>query len=743
MTSLVETPSLAEAQTRAARLAAEKAQKELAEAEKDTLTAEELSAASAELMRLLTASLRDLPESLFSAIGDETENARVHYLLTDAVHHALQQISRRVQDSRQLPADFSARWCRGAKPRDLLTVSQWADRYRVIISGTNAPGEWRTARTPYLREIMDDLSEHSPVEMVVIKKSSGLGGTEAMYNWIGYSMHHLGNRDMLIVVSTLELRDRSLNPRLSKMFRETPALVELIERSPTRNASNRVDLLEYSPTARLIKAGANSPDSLRSDHLPYVIVDEVDSFPWDVGGEGDPLTLIQNRQRTFRGRSKLLAISTPTNETESRIDQLYRSGDRRQYHVPCPHCQAEQVLDIEHLHYRLDPATAHLKSDKEQKIVLDAWYVCPSCGAEIREGEKTAMLSKGRWVPRRMHVKKVHSYHINALYSPIGLGLSWVEIAQRKVDSENDTSKRKAFVNTDLGEVYKEQGDGADPNSLLARVENYSVEDIRIRIRPLRIVAGVDVQKDRLEASIAAFSRGEECWLLSHVIIPGDTTDPETWEELDLALRDAGVRHAAIDAGYNTTTVVDYCSTRAWTTPTKGISGAYRPIIEDERKRRQRLRQKRRKGRPVEPIGVDAAKSLLYARLRNYKKGPGAIHFPADPDFDDEYFLQLTAEELRLKIRNGRESSEWVAIRPRNEALDCLILCYVAHRLSGPIDMHGPEPVSSQETGESETAVIDDPQEETSTHSVAPSSETPFDIFKALAQARKSRNGRV
>ena len=155
-------------------------------------------------------------------------------------------------------------------------------------------------------------------------------------------MRHLGNRDMMVVVPSLELRDRSFNPRLSKMITENAGLQEIVSRA-SRSSANRADILEYGANVRLIKAGANSADSLRSDHLPYVICDEVDAYKWDVGGEGDPMTLIENRQRTF-SRAKTFLISTPTNEHESRIDQAYQRSDRRRYHVPCPHCGEYQHL---------------------------------------------------------------------------------------------------------------------------------------------------------------------------------------------------------------------------------------------------------------------------------------------------------------------------------------------------------------------------------------------------------------
>ena len=44
------------------------------------------------------------------------------------------------------------------KPPENLTVSQWADKKRKLSQESSAEvGQWRTSRTPYLKEIMDTL----------------------------------------------------------------------------------------------------------------------------------------------------------------------------------------------------------------------------------------------------------------------------------------------------------------------------------------------------------------------------------------------------------------------------------------------------------------------------------------------------------------------------------------------------------------------------------------------------------
>jgi phage terminase large subunit GpA-like protein len=171
--------------------------------------------------------------------------------------------------------------------------------------------------------------------------------------------------------------------------------------------------------------------------------------------------------------------------------------------------------------------------------------------------------------------------------------------------------------------------------------------------------------------------------LLDHVILPGDTAQPEVWEDLGALLAMIQVDIACIDSGYNTSMAYAFCESRKWAVPIKGMPGSGRPLVEDERRRKQRLRTRRKKGAAVEPLGVDQGKALLYARLRMRAPGQGYLHFPNNGAFDDEYFAQLTAEKLVTKIRGTRPLLEWVQTRPRNEALDCLVYALAAMRLSG------------------------------------------------------------
>ena len=48
----------------------------------------------------------------------------------------------------------------------------------------------------------------------------------------------------------------------------------------------------------------------------------------------------------------------------------------------------------------------------------------------------------------------------------------------------------------------------------------------------LLLVGAADVQKDRIEASVWAFGRGKESWLVEHRVLMGDTARDAVWKRL-------------------------------------------------------------------------------------------------------------------------------------------------------------------------------------------------------------------
>ena len=112
----------------------------------------------------------------------------------------------------------------GARPDPLLSVSEWADRYRILSQRASAePGPWRTTRTPYLREIMNCLSPSSAVERIVFMKGAQIGATECGNNWIGYVIHQAPG-PIMSVQPTVEMAKRNSKQRVEPLIEESTAL---------------------------------------------------------------------------------------------------------------------------------------------------------------------------------------------------------------------------------------------------------------------------------------------------------------------------------------------------------------------------------------------------------------------------------------------------------------------------------------------------------------------------------------
>jgi phage terminase large subunit GpA-like protein len=205
--------------------------------------------------------------------------------------------------------DNEAAWQQGLASDPKLSVSDWADRHRVLSSvAASEPGRWSTARTPYLKEIMQVLSAQDRTERVVFMKGAQLGGTETGLNWLGYVVHHAPG-PMLMVQPTVETAKRVSKQRVDSLIESCPAIAERIKSPRARDSGNTVLMKEFSGGV-LVITGANSAVGLRSMPVRFLFLDEVDGYPGDAGGEGDPVALAMQRSVTFMNRKVLMVLSS-------------------------------------------------------------------------------------------------------------------------------------------------------------------------------------------------------------------------------------------------------------------------------------------------------------------------------------------------------------------------------------------------------------------------------------------------
>ncbi len=548
-------------------------------------------------------------------------------------------------------------------PPKRLSVSEWADEYRYLSAEASAePGKWRTDRAEYQRGMMDAFSDPK-IHTVVVMSSAQIGKTELLNNIVGYFVDQ-DPSPMLMLQPTLEMGNTWSKDRLSPMIRDTRTLTDKISDSKARDSGNTI-LHKTFQGGHITIAGANSPASLASRPVRVVLADEVDRYPQSAGAEGDPLSLAFKRTTTFWNRKRMV-VSTPTVKGVSRIEMAYEESDKRRYYVPCPECGLEQHLKWSNVTWEKDDPHS-------------AAYCCEECGSMWSDPKRWTAVRNGRWVTER-DTKGIAGFHLNEIYSP------WVPLSDMVInflEAKKSPETLKTFINTSLGESWEEEGIQLSDLEIYNRREEYE----RVPKGALVIVAGADVQDDRIEVEIKGFGEGDESWGIEQIIIHGDPAKPKIWQELDDALlktyeNELGyvmrISATCIDSGgHFTDAVYKFCKNKEARRiyAVKGSSTPGSPLVgRGSRSNKSNVK--------LFMVGTDTAKELIFARMKIDTYGPGFMHF--NKSYDEEFFKQLTAEKIMTKFERGFPRRVWVKTRPRNEALDLNVYALAALSILNP-----------------------------------------------------------
>jgi phage terminase large subunit GpA-like protein len=558
---------------------------------------------------------------------------------------------------------------RAAAPPPDVDVVQWAESRRVLGHSSRLGGPYRVMRTPFWREPMEALSPRSGVQTVVIMKAAQMGATEFSLNCLGYYLD-LAPAAILAVQPSLQMAARFSSQRLTEMLELAPALAGLTATPRGGRLPASVLFKKTTSGACLILTGANSPASLRALPARIVLLDEVDAYPGDVGGEGDPVDLAIQRAESYGTSKRILIISTPTEKGLSRVDRLYQETDRRRFYVPCPRCGEAITLEF-----------AALRVERSQVL-----YRCPLCDREIAERDKLAMVEAGEWRATSACDPDTRGYHISQMYSP---WTSWRGLLRRAEAAEGNPERMKVFVNTGLGECWSPPAlEVPEAATLMARAEPFT-EGIVPNFGSF-VTCGVDVQSDRVECEIVAWGRDFESWSVAYYVITGDVTEPEVWQRLD-ELITRSYNHAsgmpltiqacAIDAGFSPAEVTAFTRHRHGQRvfASKGLSNGWGRAIWPRKASWDKNKH------AIYGISSDEAKTFTANRLRIDAPGPGYLHFPVGRA--REWYEQLVAE--KLIVQKGQR--KWVnPTRARNEATDCRALAVAAlhSRLLAGVDLN-------------------------------------------------------
>jgi phage terminase large subunit GpA-like protein len=563
---------------------------------------------------------------------------------------------------------------RACLPPEKVDPIEWLESVRWLSPESSREiGPFKFNRANYLIEPQRAILDEETPE-IVLNWSSQSGKTEVWLNGLLFWSVHAPAPCLVCGPDWKSVKSLSAD-RIRPMFRDARLYdgrgesnngAELQRGGPgSDNSAFRMTLGGRMP---LTLVHASSASALAQRPVRYLIFDETSRMPVEARGrakEGDPIALGKVRQTTFGDQSKTVYVSSPVEEHQCRITELYEDSTRERYHSRCPLCSHLQILRLPDMNF--EGITCR----------------CLACGQSFTQDQWQN--ERGEWIAENPGQKR-RGFWLNCFVSPFvrweTVFAEFRESVRRK--EEGDSSLFRVVVATRLAENFVEHIEKmSEPEILMSRREHYPAE---VPDAAKVIVASIDTQASWLEwLTVAAGARGE-LWCLETGQIQGriETDAAAMYAELDQRLfacrwqrpdgRSMAITRCLQDSGGHATHLVyKHCNERA------RVMMAYRgshDLIGPWKRGTDTTAHTR-----LIQGNADYFKNALATRLGIETPGPGCVHFNAAPTagFDDEFFLQLLSERREKRKRLGTISVRWIQTRDRNEALDlmCMVLCAV------------------------------------------------------------------
>lgn len=590
-------------------------------------------------------------------------------------------------------------------PPESLTISEWAEKYRVLVEPAEEKGPLRLRRTPYLAPIMNAFQDPE-IEEVVVCKSAQIAGTEGMLSVIGYYAHQEG-APIMIVLADEDTAKYMSRERIQPMFR-APGLSSIVNESTMGTIE-----ISLRNGAYLAMGWASSVAKLASRPIRIMILDEVDKDGYSVSTkEAGPISLARERTETFYAW-KLGILSTPTDEFGNIARELEKCDAVFDWRVPCPHCGQMQPLvwsrkyawGFEDGRYLgLDGDLHDLggviweggrKATTEQ--IDAAGYQCGECGAVWNTLEKNLAVERGTPGPRAQVPDKLRKvgFHVWRLYSLLGKSGEIPKLVRAYIGAvkSHDPKDLQGFVNSTLAQPFKSVVSAKSYGDLAQCRADYEPQIVPPEV--IALTCGIDVQKYGFWFVVRGWARDFSSWLIhygqlatwddvehllfaaSYPVYGGHGGSMRIWRAgIDTGGGDRDSKKASGDVSMTEETymwvrrngVGRGC--RVW--GTKGSSSPLRGKVH-----LGNAMDKYPSGKPI-PGGLQ----LLFIDTHQVKD---AIHYRLDQakqhlpmgcylhcSTGNDYYSHILAEEKRRN--NKRNIEEWVQVKPDNHLLDCEVI---------------------------------------------------------------------
>lgn len=558
-------------------------------------------------------------------------------------------------------ADLIRQWRESAwAPPPKQTPSEWVEAHRILpASVSSEPGPMRLGRTPYVRGILDAAADPR-IEEVVWVKATQIAGSETGRNMVAYWIDCDPGPCLIVMPDEKSAKD-TIEERIRPMIETAP---QLRRHMSGRAWDNKLSVIKLDSMSIYV-GWAGSPQSLASRPCRTVFFDECDKYPPFAGREADPISLGTERTSTYGHRRKIVKTSTPTTRNGPIWTAWEACGDKRHYHVPCPHCGAFQRLIWQQVKWPKLAETDKVKLADQIEQNRLAWYECEHCKGRIDDRHKPKMLARGRWESENPGVSKRVGFHLSAIYSP---WRTFAAIAAEFVRAAGDPGATMNFRNSWLAEPFENLITKTRPSQIRDKAAGAGPVG-EVALDATALIATADTQKDHFFWTVRWWGYGYRSGLVSHGIC-------QTFEELYRICLESRFKfgdqqlspsHLLIDSGGDRTNeVYQFALTDPGrVVPCKGSS---------HQMARPWTNSPQQSGIVLRWVDTGYFKDML-ARLINDTDG---TKWMPHSSVDDDYCQQMASEHKIIDRKTGKTKWELVTSGARNHFWDCEVLQCVA-----------------------------------------------------------------
>lgn len=416
-------------------------------------------------------------------------------------------------------------------PRPKLTVSEWAEKYRVVDAATSPhPGRWSNRNCPHLVGPMDAMGDPL-VRHVSIMKPVQCGGTEIVINAVLYWIDCAPGPMFWLWANDKNAVDHNVL-RMRPTVKLTPRTASHLTGKPRDEKNNELILDNMVIRYRGVPPHSKGVQNVETWATKYIINDELDRC--------DPNTpaVMESRTEAYADSCKRVDLGSPGDANQGIHKQVSLSaGGGLDFWTPCPHCGRHFVR-----HFDMVRWIGGTKA-KEEYVRASAWLRCPFCEEAIRGDQNLAMMQRGVWAPDwdeqrppRENVlpsqdridECLHAPHVGFRIGEFSNGfarnafgdVAVVFVHNKGQATEEWTTRRRGRAWTVRGERMKE-------HELLTLCTPIEAGGYQLGVVPpgvLAIETAIDVQEKEAWVRVRGWGRGGgESWLIwmERVELPG------------------------------------------------------------------------------------------------------------------------------------------------------------------------------------------------------------------------------